>query len=263
MSRFAGRVLVPLAKVTGMEPALMAALLLWLPALLAVFGCFNLLGRGGPIWKVLTPLCVVLVLLAPFTIPASGSTVAVDLLWGVVLLGAPLLLGLLMLVFSGDVPVGRVGRWGLPGGLALVAVALGMLVAWTPSFVDNVALWDRFVLVLLGSCASLCASFFVLHRLFVARRRSRSWPMLCGAVMATALLFLHGVEGQAGALVVGEIAGVFLGSGLALLLGIMVVWSFERNLPEPESLPPPSDQDLERAAAIVARRLQHGGASDE
>ena len=263
MSRFAGRVLVPLAKVTGMEPALMASLLLWLPALLAVFGCFNLLGRGGPIWKVLTPLCVVLVLLAPFTIPASGSTVAVDLLWGVVLLGAPLLLGLLMLVFSGDVPVGRVGRWGLPGGLALVAVALGMLVAWTPSFVDNVALWDRFVLVLLGSCASLCASFFVLHRLFVARRRSRSWPMLCGAVMATALLFLHGVEGQAGALVVGEIAGVFLGSGLALLLGIMVVWSFERNLPEPESLPPPSDQDLERAAAIVARRLQHGGASDE
>ncbi len=263
MSRFAGRVLVPLAKVPGMEPALMAALLLWLPALLAVFGCFNLLGRGGPIWKVLTPLCVVLVLLAPFTVPASGSTVAVDLLWGVVLLGAPLLLGLLMLVFSGDVPVGRVGRWGLPGGLALVAVALGMLVAWTPTFVDNVALWDRFVLVLLGSCASLCASFFVLHRLFVARRRSRSWPMLCGAVMATGLLFLHGVEGQAGALVVGEIAGVFLGSGLALLLGIMVVWSFERNLPEPESLPPPSDQDLERAAAIVARRLQHGGASDE
>ena len=44
MSRFAGRVLVPLAKVPGMEPALMAALLLWLPALLAVFGCFNLLG---------------------------------------------------------------------------------------------------------------------------------------------------------------------------------------------------------------------------
>ena len=81
--------------------------------------------------------------------------------------------------------------------------------------------------------------------------------------MATGVLFLHGVEGQAGALVVGEIAGVFLGSGLALLLGIMVVWSFERNLPEPESLPPPSDQDLERAAAIVARRLQHGGASDE
>ncbi len=263
MSRFAGRVLVPLAKVPSMEPALMAALLLWLPALLAVFGCFNLLGRGGPIWKVLTPLCVVLVLLAPFTVPASGSTVAVDLLWGVVLLGAPLLVGLLMLVFSGDVPVGRVGRWGLPGGLALVAVALGMLVAWTPAFVDNVALWDRFVLVLLGSCASLCASFFVLHRLFVARRRSRSWPMLCGAVLATALLFLHGVEGQAGALVVGEIAGVFLGAGLALLLGIMVVWSFERNLPEPESLPPPSDQDLERAAAIVARRLQHGGASDE
>lgn len=254
---------MPLAKVPSMEPALMAALLLWLPALLAVFGCFNLLGRGGPIWKVLTPLCVVLVLLAPFTVPASGSTVAVDLLWGVVLLGAPLLVGLLMLVFSGDVPVGRVGRWGLPGGLALVAVALGMLVAWTPAFVDNVALWDRFVLVLLGSCASLCASFFVLHRFFVARRRSRSWPMLCGAVLATALLFLHGVEGQAGALVVGEIAGVFLGAGLALLLGIMVVWSFERNLPEPESLPPPSDQDLERAAAIVARRLQHGGASDE
>lgn len=254
---------MPLAKVLGMEPALMAALLLWLPALLAVFGCFNLLGRGGPIWKVLTPLCVVLVLLAPFTVPASGSTVAVDLLWGVVLLAAPLLVGLLMLVFSGDVPVGRVGRWGLPGGLALVAVALGMLVAWTPAFVDNVALWDRFVLVLLGSCASLCASFFVLHRFFVARRRSRSWPMLCGAVLATALLFLHGVEGQAGALVVGEIAGVFLGAGLALLLGIMVVWSFERNLPEPESLPPPSDQDLERAAAIVARRLQHGGASDE
>ena len=86
MSRFAGRVLVPLAKVPGMEPALTAALLLWLPALLAVFGCFNLLGRGGPIWKVLTPISVLLVLLAPFTVPASGSTVAVELLWGVVCL---------------------------------------------------------------------------------------------------------------------------------------------------------------------------------
>jgi hypothetical protein len=246
-----------------MEPALMAALLLWLPALLAVFGCFSLLGRGGPMWKALTPLCVLLVLLAPFTVPESGSTVAVDLLWGVVLLAAPLLVGLLMLVFSGDVPVGRMQGWGLPGGLALVAVALGMLVAWTPAFVDDVTLWDRFVLVLLGSCASLCASLFVLHRLFVPRRRSRSWPMLCGAVVATALLFLHGVEGQAGALVVGELAGVFLGSGVALLLGITVVWSFERNLPEPESLPPPSEQDLERAAAIVARRLHRGGASDE
>ncbi len=87
--------------------------------------------------------------------------------------------------------------------------------------------------------------------------------MLCGAVVATMLLVLHGVEGQAGALVVGELAGIFLGSGVALLLGITVVWSFERNLPEPESLPPPSDQDLERAAAIVARRLHRGGASDE
>ena len=263
MSRFAGRVLVPLAKVPGMEPALTAALLLWLPALLAVFGCFNLLGRGGPMWKVLTPLSVLLVLIAPLTVPESGSTVAVELLWGVVLLGAPLLLGLLMLVFSGDVPVGRVQGWGLPGGLVLVTLALTMLVAWTPAFVEDVTLWDRFVLVLLGSSASLCASFFVLHRLFVSRRRSRSWPMLCGAVLATSLLFLHGVEGHSGALVVGELAGVFLGSGLALLLGVLVVWSFERNLPEPESLPPPSDHDLERAAAIVARRLHHGGASDE
>ena len=263
MSRFAGRVLVPLAKVTGMEPALMAALLLWLPALLTVFGCFNLLGRGGPMWKALTPLCLLLVLLAPLTVPASGSTVAVDLLWGVVLLGAPLLVGLILLVFSGDVPVGRVQGWGFPSGLALVAVALGMLMAWTPSFVEDTTLWDRFVLVLLGSCASLCASFFVLHRFFVPRRRSRSWPMLCGAVLATSLLFLHGVEGQAGALVVGELAGVFLGSGLALLLGFTVIWLFERNLPEPESLPPPTEQDLARAAAVVARRFQHGGASDE
>ena len=70
------------------------------------------------------------------------------------------------------------------------------------------------------------------------------------------------MEGRVGAPAVAEVAGVFLGAGLALLLSVLVVWFFERSLPEPEALPPPSNEDLERAAAIVARRLQSGGDAD-
>ena len=97
-----------------MEPALAAALLLWLPALLAVFGGFNLVGRGGTMWRVLTPFSVLLVAVAPLTVPDSTSTQAVELLWGVAIVGLPLLSGLGLLVFSGDVPVGRVPAWGGP-----------------------------------------------------------------------------------------------------------------------------------------------------
>ena len=43
---------------------------------------------------------------------------------------------------------------------------------------------------------------------------------------------------------------------------MLVIWLFERNLPEPDALPPPSEDDLERAAAIIARRVTHGGDAD-
>jgi len=245
-----------------MGPTLMAAFLLWLPALLAVFGTFNLLGRGGPIWKVLTPLCVVLALLAPMTVPDSTSTQAVELLWGVIVIGAPLLVGLALMVFSGDVPVGRAPTWGRPVGLVLVGIASFLLVTWEPAFVTDEGLWGRFVLVFLAASISLCGGLYVTHRLFVPRRRSRSWPMLAGSLLAGALLVLHGAGGQTGPSAVAEIAGLFLGAGLALLLSVLVIWLFERNLPEPQALPPPSQDDLERAAAIVARRMQTGGELD-
>lgn len=245
-----------------MGPTLTAALLLWLPALLTVFGTFNLLGRGGPIWKGVTPLCGVLVLLAPLTVPDSNSTQAVELLWGVLLIAAPLVFGLALVVFSGDVPVGQVPVWGRPVGLVGIAAACWLIVTWTPNFVADVTLWDRFVLVLLGACSSLCASMYVLHRLFIQRRRSRSWPMLVGALLAPVLLSLRGVGGEAGPPAVAEIAGLSVGAGFALLLSVLVIWFYERNLPEPEALPPPSQDDLERAAAIVARRTQKGGELD-
>jgi len=242
-----------------MEPALLAALLLWLPALLAVFGTFNLVGRGGRVWKVLTPLSVLVVAMAPLTVPDSTSTQAVELLWGVAIVGLPLVSGLALLVFSGDVPVGRVPAWGPLSGSISVGVSVWLIVTWTPDFVGDGTLWDRFVVVLLGASASLCAFLYVLHRFFVPRRRSRSWPMLAGAASALALLLLRGVEASIGASAVVEVAGVFLGAGLALLLSVLLIWLFERNLPEPEALPPPSEEDLERAAAVVARRLQSGG----
>lgn len=245
-----------------MGPALMAALLLWLPAVLTVYGTFNLLGRGSRMWKVLTPLSLLLVAFAPLTVPDSTSTQAVELLWGVSVIGVPLVFGLALMVFSGDVPVGRIPSWGWPTGLLLVGFAMWLIVTWTPAFVLEVTLWDRFVVVMLAACASLCTSLFVLHRFFVPRRRSRSWPMLAGAVSAVLLLMLRGVEGRVGAPAVAEVAGVFFGAGLALLLSVLVVWFFERSLPEPEALPPPSNEDLERAAAIVARRLQSGGDAD-
>lgn len=245
-----------------MEPALAAALLLWLPALLAVFGGFNLVGRGGTMWRVLTPFSVLLVAVAPLTVPDSTSTQAVELLWGVVIVGLPLLSGLGLLVFSGDVPVGRVPAWGRPTGVLLVVLSAWLIVSWTPTFVDDVTLWSRFVVVLLAATASISAVLFVLHRFYVPRRRSRSWPMSAGAIGASGLLALRGVDGSIGALVVAEVAGLFLGAGFALLLCMLVIWLFERNLPEPDALPPPSEDDLERAAAIIARRVTHGGDAD-
>ena len=242
-----------------MEPTLAAALLLWLPALLAVFGGFNLVGRGGAMWRVLTPMSVLLVAVAPLTVPDSTSTQAVELLWGVSVVGLPLVSGLALLVFTGDVPVGRVPAWGRPAGVILVALSAWLIVAWTPTFVDDATLWSRFVVVLLAATASLCAALFVVHRFYVPRRRSRSWPMLAGAICASGLLVLRGVDGSIGALVVAEAAGLFLGAGFALLLSMLVIWLFERNLPEPDALPPPSEEDLERAAAIIARRVTHGG----
>ena len=244
-----------------MEQALTAALLLWLPAVLTVFGSFNLLGRGGRMWKVLTPLSLLLVAIAPWTVPDSSSVQAVELLWGVAAVGVPLVSGLALLVFSGDVPVGRVPVWGRPAGMVLVGVSLWWIVSWTPDFVDDTTLWDRFVVVMLAATASVSAVLFVIHRFYVPRRRSKSWPMLVGAACASGLLVLRGVDGNIGALVVAEVAGVFLGAGMALLLSMLVIWLFERNLPEPDDLPPPSEEDLERAAAIIARRLPSGGDS--
>ena len=75
----------------------------------------------------------------------------------------PMGTGLVLLVFSGDVPVGRVPAWGRPTGVLLVVLSAWLIVSWTPTFVDDVMLWSRFVVVLLAATASISAVLFVLH----------------------------------------------------------------------------------------------------
>ena len=213
MARFPGRVLEPDPEVIFHGATLAAALLLWLPALLAVFGGFNLVGRGGTMWRVLTPFSVLLVAVAPLTVPDSTSTQAVELLWGVASLVSHSCLGWgcwssAVMCPSGAFLLGE-AHWRAPRGpLCMVDRVMD------PTFVDDVTLWSRFVVVLLAATASISAVLFVLHRFYVPRRRSRSWPMSAGAIGASGLLALRGVDGSIGALVVAEVAGLFLARAL-------------------------------------------------
>jgi hypothetical protein len=244
-----------------MEPAASAALLLWTPALLLTLAVLNVLGRGGSAWKPIAAISAVLLLLSPVTVPSSDSTAAVLLLWEAILVTGPLLLGLVLIVFAGDVPIGRLSpAWGVVGSV-LVITSAWMLVAWEPLFASPDA-WNRYSTALLGGVVSACSTLAVLHLAFVPRRRSRTWPMLAAAFLAALLLLLRGVEGSLAIGMVPELAGLVLGACLSLLVVLSVVWAFERRLDEPAPLPPPSQEALARAAEIIAMRPR-GVGSDE
>ena len=236
-----------------MEPRLEAALLLWIPALLLVLAVLNLLGRGQRWWGLVALVCAVLVLVSPLTVSGSDSTAAVLLLWEAIIVTAPLLVGLILLVFTGDVAVGRLPAWARPLGVALVGLSAWLLYSWDPIHASEAA-WERYCTSLLAGILSTNATLAALHVGFVPRRRSSTWPLFGGALCAGMLLALRGVKADVAVVMVPELVGLLLGAGLALLVVLLVVWSFERRLPDAPVLPPPSDEDLARAAEIIARR---------
>jgi len=230
-----------------------AALLLWLPALVLALATLNVIGRGGRAWKPVALAALVLVLLAPLTVPSSDSTAAVLLMWEASIVTGPLVLGLVLIVFTGDVAVGRLPSAWRFVGVVLVLLSAWMLVAREPTFA-SVEAWNRFATALLAGVVSVSASLAVLHMAYIPRRRSRTTPLIVAAVTSAAALRLRGVEGSLAIGMVPELAGMLLGACLALLVVLAVVWVFERRMPEPEPLPPPTPEALARAAHIISMR---------
>ena len=57
-----------------------------------------------------------------------------------------------------------------------------------------------------------------------------------------------------------DIFGTVLGGALAVGVLAVVIWSYEKSLPVPESSPPPTDEEIEH---VISLAISHIGGEDE
>ena len=261
-----------------MDSMLGAALLFWLPLLMIAFGIWisssltkKYIGRG------ISFIGLAMVMISPWTTPESDSTAAGQLLLNLLIPVLVMCWGLYGMVFGGHVPVQRLprsSRWiGL--GVCIIAITSLGLMHWsimTPMWRGEInpywiVFWPTFLLftISISSVASVSLLTLGTDRLDSALRLG-----VLGIVAATitiAAMTINGAITTAEAfrehlwMASADILGIVIGAGSAIVVFTIVIWTYENTQPTPSITTPPSAEEYEHVAAVIAENL--GGADNE
>jgi hypothetical protein len=258
-----------------MEAMVEAAIWFWLPLILVPIGFWLAIsGRGEKGGKILAGLGLILVMASPWTVPSSDSTAAGHLLLAI--LGPTLLLayGLHGMIFGGEVPVGKLdksARWS--GALAVAASIsfLGMMhwSTFTPIWRGQVnPYWMVFWPTFLMFGTSLCSAAGVALTGFGDDRNKEATNLILASIIlaaiALAAMFIDGSNTSAGEFrnhlwsAAADILGTVAGAGAAIATFAIVIWAYERSLPDPENSPPPSDEEIKHVVSLADAHLDGG-----
>lgn len=257
----------------GMDEMYQALLLFWIPVSVMPLGLWIFLSssdsKSKTFGKVLAFVGFTMVCLSPWTAPSSPSSSAGHLLGAIIGPIVLILIGLYLVSFSGNVPVGKLPRSDRRLGVLMILTGFIWLVGmhwWilTPQLAkDDVnPYWYVFwptVLILTASLSSFSA--IALLTIGVERRKeSNSLFMLSGLSFLLLLLGLN-VDGPLITaelfrehlwLAVADLAGLLVGSLLSILVFAIVIFVYERNLPPPLTIHAPSKEELQQVADVVS-----------
>ena len=254
---------------------LQAALLFWLPVVGIGLGTWFKLGRR---WDgvqgfgyALAVASGLVLLVSPWTVPSSPSTASVHLILSI---GGPVmmtLVGWYWITFSGHVPVNRLNRsYFYYGWISLILGWVWFVcLHWTrltPVYNGQV---NPYWLVFFPTVMLVLSSFSfagVLGLQLFGMQRQVSARLMYGVgivAMSTTLLAMNFDGAYVSAvmfrhylgLAAADLLGGLVGVSLSILVFVVVIWRFERNLEEPESLANPSEEQLMRASALIAKNL--------
>ncbi|MBQ69860.1 MAG: hypothetical protein CMA65_00005 [Euryarchaeota archaeon] len=265
-----------------MEENVQAFLFFWAPGVLMVIGAliflFSKSNKLGSMGKLLIGVGLISILLTPWTIPFSPSSTFGHFIGSILGPTALLAVGLYNLIFSGNVPVGRLSQFERRSGTVMVVLAViwfeGM--HWwvlTPTYPSDVnQYWFIFWATTLLVSSGLAAGAILLTRQ-VGVGRGQEQRLLGILLVMLLVLILLGfvtdgphVHAQLFAheiwLAGADVFGLFVGFSIAILMFAFVIAFYESQIPEPTRLSPPTDSELNHAAEIVSTHVS-GGEDDE
>ena len=267
-----------------MENNLEVALLLWAPLGL-VFLSLGLQFRkdrlAQKVGKILGTIGLVVFALSFMTVPSSPSAASSALFVSILPSLLLMIAGLYIALFSGDIPVRRFSAKVRPLGLLmfLFGFALFESMHWNDASLIPSTSWEgetnRFWMIFRPTFLLAMSSFLLAGGYFVTligeriNHTSRILYIMGGFSLMLLLLsiFIDGSTTTAeefhnSVLLAGsDILGFVSGIGLTILVFGLTIWQFERKRPALDRLPPPSQEQLERASEIVQQNI--GGGEDE
>lgn len=268
-------------RATRMEAMAEAALWFWLPTVLVPFGIWISLSSkdtmGRAFGRCLAFLGLAGLLLSPWTVPSSPSSEAGHLLGFIVGPSALLLVGLYLIAFSGNVPVGRLPKSDRRLGVAATMIGFVWFASmhwWnlTPTLNGEVnRYWLVFLPTFLLLLTCLCSGAALCLRVIGLQRSTEAKVLwfLSGFVFLMLVLAMtidgHSVDSASFRyhlwLAGSDLLGTAIGLSISILVFGLVIYWHERGLPEPQSVNPPTGKELDFVANIVAANL--GGGEDE
>jgi hypothetical protein len=261
-----------------MDSMLGAALLFWLPLLMIALGMWM---SSSPtktaIGRSISILGLAMVMISPWTTPSSDSTAVGQLLLNLLIPVIIMCWGLYGMVFGGHVPVQRLSsssRWLGLGG-CIVAIACLGLMHWsimTPMWREEInpywiVFWPTFLLFTISMSSVACVALLTLgsDRLDSALRLASLG--LLTVIITIAAMTIDGAITSAEAfrehlwMASADILGIIIGAGSAIVVFTIVIWTYENTQPPPSITTPPSAEEYEHVAAVIADNL--GGGEDE
>ena len=267
-----------------MENNVEVALLLWAPLGL-VFLSLGLQFRkdqsAQKMGKILGLIGLVVFAISFMTVPSSPSAASSALFVSILPSLMLMIVGLYIALFSGDIPVRRFSKNIRPLGLLmfLLGFALFESMHWNDaSFIPSTS-WEgetnRFWMIFRPTFLLAMSSFLLAGGYLVTligeriNHTSRILYITGGFSLMLLLLslFIDGStttseEFHSSVLLAGsDILGFVSGIGLTILVFGLTIWQFERKRPALDQLPPPSQEQLEKASEIIQQNL--GGGEDE
>ena len=250
----------------------------WLPlCLIPLGGGIYVSGKNRPFGIILSLIGLVLVMVSPWTVPESDSSAGGHLL--LTILGPSLLLiyGIYGMIFGGNVPVGRLDETARWSGFVAMFVSLGIF-AMMHWWADFTPIWrgqvNPYWLVFLPTFLLFSTSLTSIASIGLVGYGSDRGPeatrlAILSVMFSGFVLFAMLFDGAHTSseefrghlwMSVADIVGTTIGAIVAIGAFAIVIWSYERSLPDPKSTEPPTDDELKQ---LVELSENHIGGDDE
>ena len=259
-----------------MDDLVKAALLFWLPVAFIPFGIWvsQVKSKFGSdkIGYLIIFVSLVLVLASPWTVPESPSSAVGHLLGFIAGPTILVLLGLFKVAYSGNVPVGRLNSSDKILGMLLFCLGIIWLsvmhwLGMTPTLSSGEI--NRYWLIFLPNwlisltCLSLAGGLAML--VFGDSRANESRYLFAISIASFAFLMCAmNIDSRSITadkfrehvwLSIADIIGIAVGSILSIISFALVIFVYEKSLPKPTSIDPPSGEELSRVTQVISNNI--------